>query len=284
MNRQHRGANPMSGRHRAAAAGKRRAKRSALSRWSPPIAAGLAAVVLTGAVVVAGMRGTPGTDAALDSADQPSATTTTRSPTGQPSAPPPRVEVQGDAGNSVRSDVPVRVPEVGSGNFDIAKGTSKPTGSGETVTYSVGVEGGLPMPTAVIARIVDRILADPRGWTAVDGRSVQRVDSGATIQVRLATPQTVDSLCAPLDTGGRLSCRVGKSVVLNAWRWVHGADSYGDDLKAYRSYMVNHEFGHALGYAHEDCGSPGELAPVMVQQTKGLDGCLANPWPAVTHP
>ena len=275
----------MTGKHRAAAGGKRRAKRSALRRWSPTIAAILTAGVLTATVVVAGMRGTPATEDALDSAGQlPSPSTTTPSPTREASASPPRVEVQGDAGDSVQTEQPMRVPEVGSGNFDVAIGTSKPTGSGETVTYSVEVEGGLPMRTTVVARTVDRILADPRGWTAVDGRAVQRVDSGAAIQVRLATPETVDSLCAPLDTGGRLSCRVGESVVLNAWRWIHGADSYGDDLKAYRSYMVNHEFGHALGYAHEYCGMRGEPAPVMVQQTKGLDGCLANPWPATTHP
>lgn len=275
----------MTGKHRAPVAGKRRAKRSALRRWAPTVAAILTAGILTATVVVAGMRGTPATEVALDSAGQrPGPTTTTPSQTREVSAPPPRVEIQGDAGSSVRTEKPVRVPEEGSGNFDVATGTSKPTGSGETVTYSVEVEGGLPMRTAVVARTVDRILTDPRGWTAVDGRAVQRADSGAVIHVRLATPETVDSLCAPLDTGGRLSCRMGEYVVLNAWRWIHGADSYGDDLTAYRSYMVNHEFGHALGYPHAACGSRGEPAPVMVQQTKGLDGCLANPWPATTHP
>lgn len=28
------------------------------------------------------------------------------------------------------------------------------------------------------------------------------------------------------------------------------ADAYGDNLRAYRVYMVNHEFGHALGNGH----------------------------------
>ncbi len=153
-------------------------------------------------------------------------------------------------------------------------------GTGERVTYSVEVEEGLPLDAAVVARTVDRVLADPRGWTAVESRALQRVDADPMIQIRVASPETTDRLCAPLDTGGRLSCRNGDLVILNAWRWVNGADAYPDDLAAYRRYMVNHEFGHALGNGHESCPARGDLAPVMVQQTKGLDGCLPNPWPA----
>ena len=70
--------------------------------------------------------------------------------------------------------------------------------------------------------------------------------------------------------------------MLNAWRWANGAESYAGDLTNYRRYMVNHEFGHALGYGHRGCPSRGAPAPVMVQQTKGLGGCVANPWPAAT--
>jgi hypothetical protein len=95
----------------------------------------------------------------------------------------------------------------------------------------------------------------------------------------IVTPKTTDRLCAPYLTGGEVSRQNGNRVVLNAKRWLLGADSYGSDLTNYRRYLVNHEFGHALGKHHVDCPGPGELAPVMMQQTKGLGGCRKNPWP-----
>ncbi len=147
------------------------------------------------------------------------------------------------------------------------------------VTYSVEIEQGLPLAPSAAARVVDRVLQHPRGWTGVEPVRLQRVATDPDFHIRIATPSTTDQLCAPLETGGRLSCRNGEDVVLNAWRWFNGADAYDGDLPGYRTYLVNHEFGHALGNDHESCAAEGSPASVMVQQTKGLDGCTANPWP-----
>ncbi len=129
-------------------------------------------------------------------------------------------------------------------------------------------------------RHVDAVLHDPRGWTVADGIAVQRVDDpSADVTVVLATPQTTDRLCRPLQTGGRLSCFNGEAAVLNADRWLTGAPTWGDDVDGYRSYLVNHEVGHGLGHGHRGCPAPGVPAPVMVQQTKSLEGCAPNAWP-----
>lgn len=172
---------------------------------------------------------------------------------------------------------PTAVPERGSGEFAVA--ALAPSGPADpTATYTVEVELGLDFEVARTARKVDRVLTDPRGWAAA-GHRLRRGTHG-DFRVLLATPETADALCAPLDTGGRLSCRNGLNVVINAWRWVHGTDDYRGRLEAYRTYVVNHEVGHALGYGHTPCPAPGERAPVMHQQTKGLDGCRPNVWPA----
>lgn len=124
---------------------------------------------------------------------------------------------------------------------------------------------------------IEAVLTHRRGWSSV--HDLVLVDGAADLRIVVATPATSDALCAPLDTGGRLSCRNGANVVLNGWRWAYGAETYGDDLVGYRRYLVNHETGHALGYPHVGCPATGQRAPVMLQQTKGLDGCRPNPWP-----
>ena len=95
----------------------------------------------------------------------------------------------------------------------------------------------------------------------------------------LASPDTTDRLCRPLNTAGRYSCANGGMAVINAMRWLRGAPAYGNDLAGYRRYVVNHEVGHVLGRGHQQCPARGALAPVMVQQTKGVGACRPNPWP-----
>jgi hypothetical protein len=67
--------------------------------------------------------------------------------------------------------------------------------------------------------------------------------------------------------------------MLNLRRWELGAPSYGSDVARYREYLINHEVGHALGHGHVDCPKTGRPAPVMLQQTLGLQGCHAWPYP-----
>lgn len=173
---------------------------------------------------------------------------------------------------------PVKVPTRGSGIFDLAAGSTQRVGSGRLVTYRVEVEEDLPVRSAEFARAVDATLTDRRGWTATGSYAFQRTGT-AELRVVLATPSTTDRLCAPLQTQGEVSCRNGNNVVINARRWTDGAGSYKGELAKYRQYVINHEVGHSLGLGHAPCPQPGAKAPVMLQQTLGLQGCEANPWP-----
>lgn len=152
-------------------------------------------------------------------------------------------------------------------------------GEGRDVAYTVEVEPTLEVDPRAVAATVEEALHDPRSWASdVELRRVDDIGQ-ADIRVVLAEPATVDELCGQvgLETVGEFSCWNGTFAALNARRWEDGADAF-DDLTTYRRYLVNHEVGHGLGHGHEDCGAAGEPAPVMMQQTKGTDGCEANGW------
>ncbi len=129
------------------------------------------------------------------------------------------------------------------------------------------------------ATFVAGVLTDPRGWEQAGFRFVFRDDAPYTIL--LAEPAQVDAACQPYDVGGRFSCQIGPLVALNADRWRSATETWPLDLLAYRTMLVNHEVGHLLGRHHvrPKCGAAGGTAAVMAQQSSGLDGCQANPWP-----
>ncbi|MCX4907267.1 DUF3152 domain-containing protein [Streptomyces sp. NBC_00878] len=177
--------------------------------------------------------------------------------------------------------------ESGPGTFTTAGGESGTVGQGDRVmSYKVLVEDGLKQSPADVARQVEGILADPRGWTADGESAFRRVSSGtADFVVRLATPGTVDRICGAsgLDTGGEVNCSVGKDVMVNLKRWTLATPVYADDVNAYRALIINHEVGHFLGHGHVTCPGKGQPAPAMMQQIKGMHGCRPNVWPYDTE-
>ena len=145
---------------------------------------------------------------------------------------------------------------------------------------SIKVESGLNLELNCLSNMIIGILNDPRGWSTIEDRVFQIVDSeNADLNIVFAKPETVDELCYPLQTNGIYSCRNEKNVVINMFRWLSGAKDFGNDISTYRIYLINHEVGHYLGWGHSDCPSDNALAPVMMQQSKSTNGCIPNGWP-----
>ena len=176
----------------------------------------------------------------------------------------------------------------GSGEFDAIPGFDKAPGAGRKYTYRVDVEKDLGLDGELFAQAVQKTLNDDRSWAHDGGRTFERISSGKPdFVITLASPGTTAFWCAKsgLDTTeDNVSCDSAATdrVMINAYRWAQGAETYGDKMYAYRQMLINHEIGHRLGFGHVTCSVDGALAPVMQQQTKFLDhdgiSCRPNPW------
>ncbi|WP_446217007.1 DUF3152 domain-containing protein [Micromonospora sp. IBHARD004] len=181
---------------------------------------------------------------------------------------------------------PGRYPTEASGSFAAADGRSPIRGSaGPLHRYRVAVEQGAGQDVDAFAATVDEVLGDRRSWIGSDELRVQRVaeEAAAHFTIYLATPATSERMCAEggLITERYTSCRLPGRVIINLARWMESVPDYGAPLEVYRIYVINHEVGHEFGEEHQACPGPGAPAPVMQQQTYGLDGCVANAWPYV---
>jgi hypothetical protein len=177
---------------------------------------------------------------------------------------------------------PIDIPPTGPGTFRTAPATGHQVGEGTVRRYMVQIEDGIDLDPVATAQEIETILGDPRGWTT-DGVSAFQLAEEGTVDftVKVATPGTVDDICGEygLDTGGEVNCQVGRTVVVNLLRWMEGSPQFPGPVTEYRALIINHEVGHRLGHGHEGCPEEGALAPAMMQQIKGLDGCEANAWP-----
>jgi hypothetical protein len=146
------------------------------------------------------------------------------------------------------------------------------------VTYHVETRGRVVADLGVFRRQAQATFEDPRGWRG-SGVAFRRVPRGGDFTLVLSAPSRMRSFspsCSP-----EWSCRVGRFVVINQLRWRKASpvwNAAGKSRRSYRHMVVNHETGHWLGLGHRGCPGRGK-APVMQQQSKGLDGCRPNPWP-----
>ena len=150
----------------------------------------------------------------------------------------------------------------------------------EKFNYAIKIEPSLGLDPLCIKNLLFLILNNDLGWTNVAEKSFQltSVDDSDYVYI-FASPTKTDELCAPIETNSIYSCRNENNIVLNFFRWQEGAVDFNNDIETYRIYLINHETGHILGWSHVGCPIEGAVAPVMMQQSKGTDGCVPYGWP-----
>jgi hypothetical protein len=179
-----------------------------------------------------------------------------------------------------------RRPVAGSFRYRVVKPADARTGSLVTAlpaleiyrlhTYSVRIRGHIVTSLPAFEARVAATYADPRGWVRAH-RRFQQVASGGDFTVVLAEAKylpTYSSTCSV-----KYSCRVGSNVIMNQDRWRLGSSVFPGTITQYRQMVTNHETGHWIGSHHLYCGPAGGPAPVMQQQSKGMQGCTPNAWP-----
>ena len=150
----------------------------------------------------------------------------------------------------------------------------------EKFNYGIRIEPSLGLNPLCIKNLLFLILNNDLGWKNVANKSFQLTSAEDSDYIYIfASPDKTDELCAPIETNSIYSCRNENNIVLNFFRWQEGAVDFKNDMETYRIYLINHETGHILGWGHVGCPKEGAVAPVMMQQSKGTDGCVPYGWP-----
>lgn len=244
----------------------------------------LVLVSLCGGAALAHYNGTRAAEAAASSPEPavtpPSPAKTTARPVTPSPKPTPKPKPKPTPKPTPKKTT---VPRAGAGTFTTAQATGEAVGTGGSLRrYRVQVEDGIDISAREAAAEIQQILAHPRGWAAHGRGRFQLVSENADFVIRIATPDTADRLCLAngMNTHGELNCETTSGVVVNLKRWMLGSPTFAGEPAEYRHLIINHEVGHEIGIrSHMGCPGPGRLAPVMMQQIKGLNGCRSNAFP-----
>jgi hypothetical protein len=158
---------------------------------------------------------------------------------------------------------------------------SQSAAAGRSIVFTYDVRGlDNRSSLTTFAAQAAQTYADQRGWSLGGSVTLRRVNGTGDYTLWLSAASRVPGFGSPCDSA--YSCRVGRNVVINEDRWLSATPSWmraNGSVREYRHLVVNHETGHWLGFDHSSCQGPGQLAPVMQQQSISLQGCRPNAWP-----
>jgi hypothetical protein len=143
-----------------------------------------------------------------------------------------------------------------------------------TKDVDVGILAGLDNTLAMTYN-------DVRGWNDNGKIAFRHVASGCQYTVWMTAAADMTSFGAICDN--YYNCQVGTDVILNYDRWTSATPPWsnaGGTIQDYHTLMINHETGHRLGFRdNPTCPGASGPAPVMMQQSIDLKGCVFNIWP-----
>ena len=145
-----------------------------------------------------------------------------------------------------------------------------------TVTYSIAIDGAVDQRCERVGRHRGGDLRQPaglarrRGSQFHAGRQRWRLHAGAR---QPAPRRAYDPVCSFL-----FSCTVGRNVVINDFRFALRLHRVARRARLVPDMVINHETGHWFGLGHV-LRRPGQPAPIMQQQSIGMQGCAMNSWP-----
>ncbi len=142
------------------------------------------------------------------------------------------------------------------------------------------------------AEKVRDVLKNKQGWSKYgysfvelkSKKNAKLVPSDQVMLLRLVPPSVLYRLY-PQFKDEQLSVAniTKKTVDFNSDRWLGTLPNHsGLPISDYQTYLVNHEVGHLLGKNHlyvSKLLNKKILAPIMIQQTKGIGILKPNFWP-----
>lgn len=164
------------------------------------------------------------------------------------------------------------------------------------IYFSIGIENGIRRDYNEFKQFVINVLKHPYGWKRFypdlefievkSGNSMTKTHP-LILKIILTKSETVKRECDFINLScydpTKLKSTNIHYIYINLNNWTNpkiGATNAQLSLTEYRQYIVQHEFGHAIGKGHLNPRYyTGQPCPIMAQQTKGIFSSIPNIFP-----